>query len=682
MKKLKLKQLTKIKMKKILTIIALLFSMVANSKSIKDTVQINQVQVIGIKSEYYEPVTSSSICLDSITSYQGDDPFFILNKNTSVISQSDGGLPYGYSYMRIRGIDQTRINFSLNGIPLNEMEDQGIYFSNMPGFLNNISNINIERGIGSSKYGTTSIGGSVDLETETPIVNKSGFKAGYGSYNTQTLSLNHSTGYINRSKFAGSLNFSQLKSDGFRYHSGTNGGTLFGQIGYYGLKNTIKFIGFSGTSKNQMAWMPVDLNTLNLDYRTNLNSIEEKDNFNQNFASTTWINYAKSNLKFNSSIYFNNINGSYTSFLDTSTLGRFALNSYQAGAMSNMIFNFKSLTINTGLNYNYYTRQHRLSDNIDPTNYWYTNYGFKQDGIALVKLNWSILGYDKKNWNLFTDIQYRTVNFKYKDTDSTSSVLSHTWNFINPKIGIKYLSSKYEFWASLGKTSREVTRTDMFRGYDHLYSVNDSLISGFGDSPFIINFKPEQVYDFELGIMRKSDKFILSSNLYGMYFKNERVTNGEVNYIGLLLRNPVDKSYRCGVESDVRYTISKFTFGTNVNYSYNKVFINDDWYTHAFTPNFVMNNSVVFKNKIFFIGLTGRYLSKMYLDNNQSSTLSTPEYYIIDLNAGIQRKKLSISVNLNNLLNSKYYLPGGASTQSLYYSGALRNIFLTVSMSL
>lgn len=668
-------------MKKILLILLLLsLKFIGISQDSIKIFTMNELQVVGIKTEIYEPITISVIKIDSIKkTYQGNDPFFTLNRYVpSVFTQSDGGLPYGYSYMRIRGIDQTRINFTLNGIPLNEMEDQGIYFSNMPDFMNNISEIQVQRGVGTSKYGTTSIGGSVNFETEPPIKSSLTLSAGAGSFKSDKVSLKYNTGYFGKSKIASSFSYSKLNSSGFRKNSGTNGETFFGQVGYFGRKNTIKVYGFRGKSINQMAWLPVTKDLIDKDYRTNLNSSEEVDNFNQNFIAATWVNYSKSNIKFNTSIYGNNINGIYTSFLDSTTLGRFGLQSYQTGVMSNMIYTKNGFTLNTGLNYNYYQRRHRLSDNSLPDFLWYSNTGFKQDGIAFSKLN-----YNCNKWNFFGDLQYRFVKFQYQESDSTKSILSNNWNFINPKFGVKYISDKYELWTSISKTNREVTRSDMFRGYDHLTKVGDSLSSGFGDKSFIINFKPEQVYDFEIGAKFIKKNLSLSSNIYGMYFKNERISNGDVNYIGLLLRQPFNKSYRTGIEVDGTYTYKSISLITNLNYSYNRFFNSEIWLNHSYTPSFIMNNNIEFKYKSFIFGINGRYVSKTYLDNTQNEKLTTPDYYILNFNTGFKSKYTSLYLNVNNFINQKYYLPGGVTNNSpAYYVGALRNIFVSFSINI
>lgn len=649
--------------------------------------QINEVQVIGIRSPQFEPVTSNTFKMDStLKTYQGQDPFFILNTNTpGVFTQTDNGLPYGYSYMRIRGIDQTRINFTLNGIPLNEMEDQGIYFSNMPDFLNNISEVQVQRGVGTSKYGTTSVGGSVNFETDAPITPKASLIGGVGSFGSERISLKYSTGYIRDTKFAGSLNFNKLNTEGFRRNSGSRGQTIFGQFGYYGDKNTVKIYGFSGMSDNQMSWLPVPISIINKDYRINLNSKDEKDKFDQNFVAITWVNYSRSNLKFNSSVYGNNIKGSYTSYLDTTTLGKFSLNSYQTGVMTNMVYTFRGFTVNSGLNYNWYQRQHRLSNNSLPDVFWYTNYGNKQDFIAFYKLN-----YNCNKWNFFTDLQYRFVNFTYRENDTTNTQIGTNWSFFNPKVGVKYISDKTEFWTSLAKTNREVTRSDMFRGYDHLYLANNGQVfSGFTDTlgnlepSFILNTRPESVYNLEVGLKKIYRKITLSGNLYGMFFQNERVANGEVNYIGLLLRQPVDRSYRTGFEFDGVYTHKNLKLLTNLNYSYNKVYLNNKWSTHAFTPSFIMNNGVEYNYKSFIVGVSGRYVSKTYLDNTQNEELTTPDYYIMNFNTGFKADYISVYINVNNFMNTRYFLPGGVSGNlPAYYVGAWRNLFVTFNMTI
>jgi len=665
-------------MKRLLVILFTLVTSFAYSQDSLRTTELESVQVIGIKPIKKEPITLTTIGIDSIRhSLQGNDPFFVMNRwSPSILSQSDGGLPVGYSYLRMRGLDQTRINFTLNGIPLNEMEDQGIYFSNMPDFMSNISEIQIQRGIGTSKYGTTSFVGSVNLETKSLLTREASVEFGLGSFNTYKGTASATTGLL-KNKLSFSSTFSYLKSDGFRSNSGTKGFTYFGQAGYFGKNDIVKLYGFIGRSYNQMAWFAPNDSMIRNDYRLNLNTPEEKDLFGQNFVALNWVNFKLKYAKFNSSVYFNNINGNYTAYLDTATLGLFMLNSYQTGAMTNVVYERNFLTITGGLNYNYYQRSHSLADNLLPNDLFYRNIGYKQDVVALFKLNRDFNGF-----NLFLDLQYRWVNFNY------NKELNWTWNFFNPKFGAKYIGKNWTTYVSFATTGREVTRTDLLRGYDNV-SVIGNNVEAFGDT-FTVNPLPERCYNSELGGSFNWKGLNLAGNFYVMYFNNERIPTGQINYIGLSLKNPVDESIRYGFEFDGSYFYKGLTIGTNLSVSKSRIYSWKDesgklyQNTEAFaSPRFLMNNFVQYKHKYFLVGLNGQYVSKMFLDNRQDQFLTTPAYYILGAQVGGMWNNISLTLNVNNITNQKFYLPGGTlMNRPAYYVGALTNFFVNLKFAL
>jgi iron complex outermembrane receptor protein len=663
-------------MRKLIFILSIFLSQSIFGQDTLKTHNLDSVQVVGIKPIKKEPITITTIGIDSIRhTLQGDDPFFVMNKwSPSILSQSDGGLPIGYSYLRMRGLDQTRINFTLNGIPLNEMEDQGIYFSNMPDFTSNIGEIQIQRGIGTSKYGTTSFAGSVNLETKSLLKKEISAEIGYGSFNTFRGSGGFTTGLI-KDKLSFSSRFSYLKSDGFRRNSGTEGFTYFGQAGYFGKRDIVKLYGFTGESKNQMAWLAPNDSMINNDYRINLNTPDEKDKFRQTFVALNWINFRLESVKFNSSIYLNNINGKYTSYLDSSTLGLFSLNSYQTGAMTNIVYEKNYFTMTGGLNYNYYQRSHTLADNKLPNELFYQNVGYKQDVVAFFKLNRDFNGF-----NLFLDLQYRWVNFNY------NKELNWTWNFFNPKFGAKYIGKNWTTYVSFATTGREVTRTDLLSGYDNV-SVLGNNVEAFGDT-FIVNPLPERCYNSEVGGTFNWKRLNLSGNFYVMYFNNERIPTGQINYIGLTLKNPVNESIRYGFEFDGSYFYKGLTIGTNLSISKSRIYSWRDESgklyenTESFaSPRFLMNNYIQYRHKYFLIGLNGQYVSSMFLDNKEDRFLSTPAYYIIGAQFGTSWNKISLTININNITNQKFFLPGGTlSNRPAYYVGSLTNFFLTLKI--
>lgn len=646
---------------------------------------LDEVQVTGVKTRREEPVSLTIISPDSLKSgYVGSDPFFVLNRQSpSIYSLSDNGLPYSYSYIRMRGLDQTRINFTLNGIPLNEMEDQGIYFSNMPDFLGNIGKVEVQRGIGTSKYGTTSIAGSVNMETKSLLKQKVEAESSYGSFNTFKNSLGYTSGLINET-IAFSSRFSHLRTDGFKDNSGSNGYTFFGQLGFFDDYDVMKVYGFTGRSQNQMAWLAPTKSQIDNNYRVNGNTTEEHDDFGQNFIAANWVNFRHPEVKINTSIYYNNINGYYLALLDTATMGRFGINSFQGGGMTNVVWNNnKGVNLNGGLNYNNYRRKHTLADNTAVNDLWYENWGYKQDVIAYLKTTYTF----KKNWNVFGDVQYRYVNFSYDRKKSWD------WHFVNPKIGIKYLEKDWNVYLSGAMTSREVTRTDLLRGYDDVLHLGGNTFEAFGDT-FQPNILPEIVYDVELGGAWKNRNFDLALNGYMMYFNNERIAYGEINYIGLSLKNPVDRSIRTGIEFDgswkYRFNKSEFVISTNFNWSYNRIFKwtdnNGDVYRNTepyASPMMLMNNYIGYHHKFFSLGFQGSYVDRSFLDNTGNTDFISPAFYQLNGHFGIHWKYFDLRLNVNNILDTEYLLPAGISNgEPTYYVGALRNYFVTLSVKL
>ena len=287
-------------MKKHLLVFLLLFSTIDSFSQTKDSILLilNSIQCIGIKPSTKEPISIQEFKIDSVRNqYQGQDPFYLISTKTpSIYAQSDNGDQNSYSYLRLRGLDQTRINFTLNGIPMNEMEDQGIYFSNMPGFLDNIGNISVMRGVGTSKYGTTSFAGSVNMETKSMLQKQTQLEFTVESYNTRKETFNYTSG-LTKSKFAYNFGGTLFTTDGFKDHSGASGATYFGQIGYFGNSNIIKIISFYGNSTNHLAFLAPTSDQLNTNYRTNLNSNLEYDSFKQQMVSLNWVNYKFNHIK-------------------------------------------------------------------------------------------------------------------------------------------------------------------------------------------------------------------------------------------------------------------------------------------------------------------------------------------------------------------------------------------------
>jgi iron complex outermembrane recepter protein len=616
-------------MRKLLIILLTIVSSFTYSQELDTTVTLNEVQIVSVRAEQKTPVTQKNLTKVEIQkNYIGQDMSYILNTTPSINTWSDNGLYNSYTYFRLRGVDQTRINMTLNGVPLNEPEDQGVYFSNYPDFGANLNSIQIQRGVGSSSYGSSSYIGSINFEG--PNLRDSTYtslESGYGSFNSYRFSVAHNTGI--RNKIGIYARYSTIGSDGYRYNSFNRSKTFFTSIGYYGEKDVIKFTTFSGESDNGMAYLATNIEDINIDPRTNYLRPDERDRFRQDFASLQWIRKTGKNSTLNTSIFYNHLDGNYDIFIPD-ILGDytlfFRLKSHFTGALTTWNYQKGKVKINTGLNANYYQRSHMMSIYPNTSEWLYVNKGIRTEVSTFTKLHYDI----KKKLTSYVDLQYRYSNFTYiPDQVNVERLDPINWNFLNPKGGVRYKqNNKLSYYTSVGMSHREPTRNDLFSGYDDVEPINRYEYVGFGvDTIDVRNIKPERVIDFELGTEWKSDKLSISTNLYYMDFKNEIAPIGRLSYIGLPLRKNVESSFRSGIEFDLKYNpIKNLLISQAFNYSYNRIkeWTDDGGSTFnnvapLLTPNIITNTSVSYKWKIATIGLSSRWVGESYLDNTMNS---------------------------------------------------------------
>jgi iron complex outermembrane recepter protein len=661
----------------------------------RDTLKtLQDVQVIGIRPDRHDPVSITRINTSSpFTQSQQKDPFVILSQSSpSIYSQSDNGSGNGYAYMRMRGLDQTRINYSLNGVPLNEMEDQGIYFSNIPTFYNFISSIYVQRGVGTSKFGNTSVAGSINMET-IDITKKSFDKNAQLLSDVPVFNTNKGNTYdafYSSGLSKGGLGFQigggYLTTDGFKDHSGNDGGSFFYSFGVFKPKNIFKVYGFTGIAHNRLAFYGVPMDSINVNYKMNLNLPSDKDTFQQNFVCLNWINKGNQLIRFNTSTYYNNVKGDY----NTGGI-LFGVNSHQFGLMSNMVYSTATNIVNVGVNTNIYSRSHFGSDSLGyytSTLIPYTNKGYKEDLIGYVKFTKII-----NSVNLFLDLQSREVWFKAKTIGFSTP--TYNWQFINPKIGLKIIHPKNDWFISFGNTKREPTRTDMIQNVvqtNQLYGANtDNIILLKNNTQ---NLNPENVYDIELGNNYHHKRLNLNFNLYGMVIKNEYVADGRIDpYSGFMVKDAVKSTLRTGIEGDGKYTsylfwIGKFDYFWNFQYQFNQLNTGSNTQKIPFCPNLLANGGVSYTSKLgLSFGLTNQYVSSMIMNLGTTQSKSDP-YFISNLFINYKLDTHTIiSFKINNLFDTKYYIPAGIGYNDVnfnyhsvptYYVGQLINWNLTI----
>jgi len=577
----------------------------------------------------------------------GQEPSFLLSETPSITNYSDAGNSQGYSYFRLRGIDQTRINMMLDGVPLNEPEDQGAYFSNYPDILNSVSKIQIQRGVGTTKNGVANYAGSILLfSPNLTDTAQTSFGLGYGSFNSFRAFGEFKSGLKNRKALY--VRASQIYSDGYKYHSSNNSQSIFLSGGLFYDKSIWKLNVLAGQQRNDMAWIGVSDSLIKIDRRTNANTEHEKDRFVQCLAQlqNTWQISHSSSLQ--SSVYYTFLKGNYdfdlNNFLglpSTDELYNYAVQSNLLGVYSNYTFSKKRFNWTTGFHGNIYNRQHIGSEKM--LGQLYQNTGYKNESSFFTKVDYTF-----KWLTFFADIQYRYVNFDYKGSVHLPKM---DWHFINPKAGISAaINSNSTVYYSIGNTGREPTRNDMFGG-------EDDLLADDSGNAILSNTKPEYVLNHEIGFRYQQKKLNFNLNLYYMDFNNEIVLDGKFGPNGLALTNNVEQSIRMGIELNIAYEISKhFALINNSSFNYSRITEQTVKFSPILTPPVIINQEVVYSQNNFTVALSAKYQHKSYIDFANVSTING--YFLLNSRASYDFKNYRFSLLLNNITNTKYFNHG------------------------
>jgi len=642
-------------MKIFFTLFLLIIAANTFSQSITDTAQLKEIVVSApYKVSKTTPFSFTNLDAKTITlSGREKEPVSVLQSTPSFTFNTDNGLFSGYCYYRLRGIDQTRINVSLNGVPLNEPEDQGIYFNNFPNFMQTISHIQIVRGVGVSKSGVSSYAGSINFDNfET---SETEFTLSYGSFNTinSTANYNFKRGWIRAS---------YLNTNGYKYHSGNKSGSVF-----YLFRPSKKseLYGFIGKQFNDMAWVGSPIDSIKNDRRYNANKSSEKDEFlyihNQFHQSFKNINII---------LYHTYLNGGYN--MDMGHFdGNFNQSFYKLNLKSNWIGTnvFVKIFDKTffGVSAFTYKRNH---DNLMayPNVYesYNKNYGVRNEFSPYFKTNFSF-----KKLSLYGDLQYRLTSFYYNDITRKFDLSKKKWNFLNWSAGTTYKAfDKFYVYCGVGQNHREPTRTDMFGGYDEYHEESYSDIV------------PEEVIDVELGTKYYAKNLLIKFNVYHMNFKNEIVLNGQIGPNSIVIHSNVAKSHRTGAELEIKYDVGKWELKNSTNVSNNIIIQNDTTITHVLSPSLISSLDICHNSKTFVPGINLRYNGESYLDLSNQNKI--PSYLTMDFFNSINFNNFVFVLRINNVFDKLYYTYGniGFDGNPIYFQQAGRNFSITMSYKL
>ena len=671
-------------MKKILHLfIALLMSTAIYAENFESTVDstinLNEVSVTSL---YRNNVnTGYLITHDKLVSdNHGQEPSHVFSFMPNIFSMSDNGTEFGYGYFRIRGLDQTRINVTLDGMPWNEAEDYGTYFANSPDLMSSLHSIKVERGTSSSNNGTASSGGSINLESIDLLKDTISYAyVGGGSYKTYKTSIIYNSGLFNK-HHALHVKATQQQTDGFKDNSFNNSQAFTIKYGYFfNDRHNIEVLSLNGRHRNCQGWLGNTMDELRANKHANGNIKTEDDEWIQTINKIQYKGQLRDNVILTASTYLQYQNGWYNMDLDnymnrmvdpawipTNILYSYGLTHYLYGGNVATKIYLDNLSITAGANAYAYDRNHFMADhgkNIPDIEY-YDNTGHKNDVNAFLSASY-ILG----KFNIGANAQYRHVDFRYHTAyyEFDRFAYDTNWNFINWGANVEYnFTNNMKAYARYSEVSREPTRTDMFGGNEY-FTGN------------ITTNKAERSHDVEVGYEVRSNKVKANVNLYYMAFTNERVLNGQYGLNGLPLHDTADKSYRMGVEGTVDWNFWKgFHYVMNGSLSKNKIdtetFNNK---THILTPAVTFNNEINYDGGNWTVGLNNKYRSNMYID--QANNYKVPYYLTFNIRGSYRYKKAEFGLYVNNILNrTNYYNAAEGATGLLWFREGGTNVFADV----
>jgi iron complex outermembrane receptor protein len=603
----------------------------------------------------------------------GQEPSFIFGRTPSVTFYSDSGSYQGYSYFRLRGIDQTRINFTLDGVPLNEPEDQGVYFSNYPDLLNSVSRTQLVRGVGLSQNGTANYAGSVSFDSYD--LTRPGSKevgAGGGSFGSARTYAQYSTkSSINTP--AVYLRAAQLHSDGYRRRSGNDSQSLFYKVGTHDPNDQWFVSGFLGHQANQLAWLGATKEQIDRDPRYNANTNED-DRFVQSLTQIQNVRTDSFGNTLTSSIYYNRLSGNYdfdlNNFLglpSNKELYNYDFASNFLGTYSNYRIDLAASKITLGAHVNSYERQHIGTE--ATLGRLYRNNGRKDEASVFSRLEHSL-----GDFTLLGDVQGRYTEFRYI---GDQEIPPTHWTFLNPKGGVTYAASDLtDVYYSVGRTGREPTRNDILAGNDNAMADADGAL-------LLGPTSAEHVVDHELGVRTHGREFHVKANVFYMNFDQEIVLNGKVGPNGLPLTESVNSSYRTGLEVEHEYTFRPgvAVFG-NGTYNYARMSAQGEDFAPVITPRWTLNQGIEYTKNRLKTRVDVRYQSSSFVDFSNTTKLQS--YMTTDLLCGYSFEDVDLNISLNNIFSERYFTNGyiDYSGDARYFIQAPRNIFVSVTWKL
>jgi iron complex outermembrane receptor protein len=649
----------------------------------------DEVIITATRASDRSPTTYVNVDREEITTvnYARDLPY-IMETTPSTVVSSDAGTGVGYTGIRIRGTDITRINVTINGIPLNDPESQGVFWVNMPDLASSIDNIQVQRGVGTSTNGAAAFGASINIQTTKLEADPyAEFTSMAGSFNTFKNNLTFGTGLIG-SRWSIDGRLSKINSDGYIDRAASDLKSFYVAGGYYGEKSMLKAVIFSGKEKTYQAWSGVPKDSLETNRTYNPYTYEnETDNYQQDHYQLHYSEQFGNDLYGNLSLFYIHGEGYYEQYKEDEAYDDYQLPDIVIGdtiiSSTNLIrqkwldndfygvtyslkYNNGKLNATLGGAWNKYKGDHfgeviwaQFASNMEKGYRWYDNKGDKRDFNIYGKAQYQLTN----SLSLYGDLQYRDVFMSIDGIhdDLRDITQEHNFSFINPKAGIFYnINGNNSVYFSFAISNREPNRSN-YRDADEGYQP-----------------EPERLYDYEAGYKLSKPKFGLEANLFYMDYKDQLVMTGEINDVGAAIMTNVPESYRAGIELIAGIQVfKKLKWNVNATFSRNKIkdfteYV-DNWsppYEQivsdlgttdlSFSPDIIAGSQIIYTpvNGLNF-NFISKYVSRQYIDNTSGKDRSLDPYFYCDLviNYSIKlkfMKEIGFHLMINNIFNAEY----------------------------
>ena len=667
-----------------------------------DSILIQQVEVVATRARHDTPIAHSNISRSEIEGRNyGEDVPSLLATLPSVVISSESGTGIGSTSFRVRGTDPTRINVTMNGVPMNDAETHSVYWYDTPDLASGIGSIQLQRGVGTSSAGTGAFGASLSM-TSAPLSSKFSGRASlsYGSFNTTKQEISISSGLLG-GHWAIDGRLSHIASDGYVERAFSRLGSYMLQAGYYNGNTIVKLLSFGGVAKVGLSYTGVTAEQMEENRRYNPEGeiiIDGKvvgyyhdhtDNYRQTNNQLVVNHRFNDRWSISATAHYTYGNGFYRNYKNDQKLSKYGLapielgtltvartnllrkkdmSNHFGGVVASAIYTAERLTLTLGGSASLYDGVHfgTISNLVEAPDYpaseYYRNYTTKYDASCFVKAEWLVA----KGLNLFADLQYRHIthiisgaNDNYDDTIGAMQRLdiNRHYNFFNPKLGLHYSFCKgHSLYASAGVAHKEPTR-------------NNFTDIRQGEYP-----TAEKMLDIEAGYGYENKIVKAGINLYYMLYRDQLVQTGELSDTGELLSRNVKNSYRRGIELSVAVNATKWlTVGGNTTLSQNHILDYVDYIdgvafergrtTIAYSPSVTTMAYLNLHIKGFGAMWSTRYVGKQYLTNGEYEDLSLPHYTVSDFDISYTLRtkgieKIRFGVKINNILNAHYCASG------------------------